>query len=119
MITITSSNKPVVYQTNNYSQPMVSGAVQWNGATQRLEVSTGSSWMPLNTTVNISTNQEVLNVLDWAQKKMFEEKELEELANTSPAINDLVNQIKEKKDQIKMIQTLIKNNDESAEMQAI
>jgi hypothetical protein len=66
--------------------------------------------------VNLTPDAEKL--LDWAKKKMQEEQELTELAVENPAIADLVNQITEKKNQIKMVQTLIKKNDESVEMQA-
>lgn len=105
---VTFSNYPVIYQTNSYSDPMVTGAVQWNGQSRRLEVSNGTTWVPLNTTMNMQTNPEVVQVLEWAKKKIAEERELEALAKENPAINDLVNQIKEKRSQIDMVKTLIK-----------
>jgi hypothetical protein len=39
---------------------------------------------------------------------MLEEAERNKLAETSPAIKDLMNQIKEKEEQIRIVQTLIK-----------
>jgi hypothetical protein len=48
---------------------------------------------------------------------MLEEREREQLAETNPAIKDLVNQIKEKEEQIKMVQTLLKSSgDEGMEL---
>jgi hypothetical protein len=57
--------------------------------------------------------------LEWARRKRREELELEELAKTSPAVNDLVNQIKEKQNQLEMVKTLLKQQSHSDEMQAI
>ena len=119
MITINSSNTPLVYQqVNNYSLPSYTGAIQWNGMTKKLEVSTGTGWIPLDTNVNLTTNPVILETIEWAQRKMQEEKDLEALAKSNPAINDLVNQIKEKHDQIEMVKTLIKKEKELPEVRA-
>ena len=115
MINITSTNMPLVYQVNTYSQPSHTGAIQWNGNMKRLEVSTGTGWIPLDNNVTLTTNPVMLEAFEWAQRKMQEEKELEGLAKTHPAINDLVNQIKEKKDQIEMVKTLIKSEEKPEE----
>jgi len=56
---------------------------------------------------NIELANEAIMLLAWAKKKRDEELELEKMANENHAIKDLVNQIKSKQDQIKMIQTLI------------
>jgi hypothetical protein len=42
---------------------------------------------------------------------MLEEAERNKLAETNPAIKDLMNQIKEKEEQIKIVQTLIKEEE--------
>jgi len=47
-------------------------------------------------------------LLEWARKKRNEELELERLAQTSPAIKDLITQIEEKEEQIRVVQALIK-----------
>jgi myo-inositol catabolism protein IolC len=48
-------------------------------------------------------------LLDWARKKRQEEMELEVLAKEHPSIKDLVDQINLKKEQIKMVKTLIQS----------
>lgn len=109
MIKIQNNGYPVVFQSDtSYNLPSSTGAVQWNGMSKQLEVSNGSNWMPINNTVNLNTDAMYGVVMDWAKKKMQEEQELETLAKENSAIRDLMTQIKEKQDQIKMVQTLIK-----------
>ena len=42
---------------------------------------------------------------------MFEETERERLAETNPAIRDLINQIKQKEEQLSIVLTLIKEEE--------
>jgi len=57
---------------------------------------------------DINLTPVAINALEWAEKKRNEELEREQLAQKNPAVKDLLAQIKEKEDQIKMVQTLIK-----------
>jgi uncharacterized radical SAM superfamily protein len=57
-------------------------------------------------TVGLSTDAE--SILDWAKKKRDEEIEIDLLAADNPTIKNLLEQIKEKEDQIQMVMTLIK-----------
>ena len=69
----------------------------------------GSTWIILSAHhTNINLSDDAVSLLEWARKKRNEELELERLAQTSPAIKDLVNQIKDKEEQIKIVQTLLK-----------
>lgn len=91
----------------NTSNP-ITGMVSYDGTNQSMKVYDGSSWMSLgggSATVNLS--YDAINILKWAQKKMLEEAERNKLAETNPAIKDLVEQIKQKEEQIDMIQTLL------------
>jgi hypothetical protein len=93
----------------NNSGYMGVGQLQYNTNTQQFEVYNGISWQKLNTsTAHVGLSQDAEQILDWAKNKMREEEELERLAKDNVAIRDLVNQINEKKDQIKMVQTLIR-----------
>lgn len=113
MIKITSNGTPIVWQSDNtYSLPNVNGAVQWNGTYKRLEVSNGSSWIPIDPNVQLNPSSEMLEIVNWVKKKMkqeLEETELENLAKENPTINDLLNQINDKKHQIEMVKTLLKS----------
>ena len=93
------------YQNN----PLV-GSLRYS-ASDDLEVYDGMTWRTVSgsfASVGLSPEAEI--ILDWAKKKMHEEKELELLAKENPAINDLVNQINEKRSQIQMVKTLIRKD---------
>ena len=99
----------------NNSGYMGVGQLQYNTNTQQFEVYNGISWQKLNTsTAHVGLSQEAEQILDWAKNKMREEEELERLAKENVAIRDLVNQINEKKDQIKMVHILTKKESEQS-----
>jgi hypothetical protein len=94
----------------NNSNYMSVGQLQYNTNLQRLEVYNGSSWQMLNMgTYYVGLNPDAESIIDWARNKMRKEKELEQLAKDNVAINDLLQQVKEKQHQIKMVQTLLKS----------
>lgn len=91
------------------------GNLRYNPSTVMFEVYDGNSWLPFPesiTSIGITTQAE--SALDWVIQKMNEEKQIEELAKTSPVIQDLINQINEKKEQIKVVQTLLKEESKIA-----
>jgi len=101
---------------NGYSGAQGLGNLRWNTSSQKMEVYDGTSWITLNqSNATISLTIEATNILNWARDKMMEEQELERMSEEHPTIKDLVNQIKDKKDQIKMVQTLLKSPRHEAE----
>jgi hypothetical protein len=93
----------------NNSNYMSVGQLQYNTNLQRLEVYNGNSWQHLNLgTYYVGLNPDAESIIDWARNKMREEQELEQLAKDNVAINDLLQQVKDKQHQIKMVQTLIR-----------
>lgn len=108
MIRIQGNTFPLFYQIEtSHALPSTIGAVQWNGMSKCFEVSTGGNWVRIDPTVEITMNHDMMESIKWAQKKMNEEKEILELARSNPAIADLMNQIEEKKQQIKVIKQLV------------
>lgn len=100
---------------NNYNGASGVGMMKYNTATQNIEIYDGTNWIQMQSGyATVSMTPEAESLLDWAKQKRNEEMERERLAEISPAIKDLLNQIKEKEDQIKMVQTLINSpgNDE-------
>jgi hypothetical protein len=86
------------------------GNMRYNPNSQNIEVYDGSTWIILSahhSTINLS--DEAVSLLQWARKKRDEEFEMERLAQTNSTIKDLVNQIKDKEEQIRIVQTLIKS----------
>ena len=94
---------------NNYSGAQGVGNIRFNTTNQTMEVYDGMSWITLQMGhVNVGLTPEAESILDWAKKKRDEEIEIDLLAAANPAIKNLLEQIKEKEDQIQMVMTLIK-----------
>lgn len=120
---ITISNSSSSTYINGYSGLQGVGNMRYNTSSQNTEVFDGNNWVMLNMSIpSIGLNSDAESLLDWARKKRDEEFELQSLAQEHPSIKDLVNDIEKKKDQIKMIKTLIKspghNAEQSVAMQA-
>jgi len=107
-LTVSGGNPGSTY-IGNYSNAPGVGNMRYNPNNQNIEVYDGSTWIILSAHhTNINLSDEAVSLLEWARKKRNEELERERLAETSPAIKDLVNQIKHKEEQIKIVQTLLK-----------
>jgi len=80
------------YQVDtSYNQPSITGAVQWNGATKCLEVSTGNSWQRIDNTVQSQHYSQAfdINVIGpWVMQKMAEEEETKKLRSKYPALDE-------------------------------
>jgi len=100
---------PATNYINNYSGAQGVGNLRFNTANQNMEVYDGNGWITLQMGhVNVGLTGEAESLLDWARKKRDEEMERDFLAATNPTIKDLLEQIKEKEDQIQMVMNLIK-----------
>jgi len=103
---VSAGNTSVPYVNPNINNP-IQGMIRISGTD--MQVFDGTTWMKMNTSyasVGLSPDAEAL--LDWAKKKRDEEIEIDLLAAANPTIKDLLEQIKEKEDQIQMVMTLIK-----------
>jgi len=110
-ITVSGGNPGSTY-IGNYSNAPGVGNMRYNPNNQNIEVFDGSAWIILSAHhAIISLDPQVNTLLEWAKKKMLEEAERNKLAEINPAINDLMNQIKDKEEQIKIVQTLIKEEE--------
>lgn len=94
---------------NGYSGLQGVGNMRYNTNSQKTEVFDGNNWITLNTTIaSVGLTGEAVSLLDWVNQKRNEELELEQLAKDNVTIKDLLNQIKEKQHQVKMVATLIR-----------
>jgi uncharacterized spore protein YtfJ len=90
----------------------ITGMVAYDGSSQSMKVYDGGSWLTVGGGVaNIHLTPNAISILKWAEQKMLQEAERNKLAETNPAIKDLMNQIKDKEEQIKVVQTLIKEEE--------
>lgn len=98
------------YQLSQPQPQSITGQLRLNGST--LEVFDGNLWISVSsppTSIGLTTEAEEL--LDWARKKRDEERNLETLSKTNPAIADLMHQVKEKLEQIEVVKILLDTNE--------
>ena len=108
-LTVSGGNPGSTYIGNYSTNAPGVGNMRYNPNNQNIEVFDGSTWIILSAHhANINLSDEAVSLLQWARKKRDEELYIEQLAQTNPVIKDLVNQIKDKEEQIKIVQTLIK-----------
>lgn len=110
-LNVTSHKGAQPYISPSSGQPMV-GALAYDHNSSSMKVYDGNSWQTIgggSATVNLSGN--AIAILKWAEKKMFEEQELNSLCEKHPAIKDVVNEMRTSMDnyinKIEMIKTLI------------
>jgi hypothetical protein len=84
-----------------------------------MKVFDGNNWQIVgggSATVNLTPN--AISILKWAEKKMFEEQELQALCDSSPAIKDLVSEMRSTMNgyinKIEMVKTLIREEEKIA-----
>jgi len=96
MIKIHSKHKPIVWQVDReYLLPAQSGQVRWNGNYKQFEVCDNNSggWYKIDNSVELSCDEQTKDVLEWAKKKMIEDKRIEKLAKEYPAVRDAKEQL--------------------------
>lgn len=110
-LNVTSNRGAQPYINMNSSQPMV-GSLAYDHGSSSMKVYDGNVWQTIgggSATVNLNAN--AIAILKWAEKKMFEEAERNRLAEINPTIKDLMDQIKQKEEQLSIVQTLIKEEE--------
>lgn len=116
MIQNISGGPGIVVQGGNSSQVYINSsppgtavpAGQLRYHNHMIEVWDGSSWRSVSSSyTNISLENGLYEALEWARKKMYEERELEALAKEYPILEDAMRDLE-------VIKTLVrgkKNND--------
>jgi hypothetical protein len=91
MIKIHSYQNPIVWQVDKqYLLPAQSGQVRWNGNIKCFEVCDNNNgmWYKIDNTVELSSDPQTHQILEWAKKKMAEDERLDKLAKEYPAVKD-------------------------------
>ena len=100
---------PATTYINTSSGYMNVGDVRYDTQMQRLEVYDGQMWREINSShASVGLTPDAERALDWANRKIAEEAELDRLAASNATIADLIKQKKELDDKIKMVQILTK-----------
>ena len=114
-LNVTSNKGATPYINMSSTQPMI-GALAYDHGSGSMKVYDGNNWQIIgggSATVNLSAN--AISVLKWAEKKMFEEQELNALCDKHPAIKDIVNEMRTSMDnyinKIEMIKILIQEEE--------
>lgn len=114
-LNVVSNKGAMPYINMNSNQPMV-GSLTFDPSSQQMKVYDGTNWQTIGggqATVNLTPM--AINILKWAERKMQEEFELQELCDKHPTIKDIVNQMNDSmanyKHKIEMIKTLIKEEE--------
>ena len=72
-----------------------SGQLRYNGSTQNIEVYDGTQWLNMSSSAPIvQLDPRAIRVLDWAEKKMNEEEDLERRMKDHPGLQDAYEQFK-------------------------
>lgn len=91
-----TGGSPHMYQIDrSYNLPSITGAVQWNGSAKRFEVSNGSGWMPIDSTVEmqVSGPPDIWEMHKWIEEKKKEEANVKALRNKYPALDEAYNHL--------------------------
>jgi hypothetical protein len=107
---VTSSKGATTYISSS-SSPM-----RYDSHSQSMKVFDGHNWITIgggSATVNLTPN--AIAILKWAEKKMFEEQELQALCNRNPTIKDIVSEMRTTMDnyinKIEMVRALIQKEE--------
>jgi hypothetical protein len=73
---------------------------------QQVQVYDGSSWLAMGSTANIGLSGEAEAIMNWARKKMEEEREARAMAEQYPAVANALNAVWESEQQLKTIVAL-------------
>lgn len=84
------------------------GMVRYNTSSNFLEVYDGVAWRQLGHTVTMALGTEAEAAIDWAVKKMQEEKLFLELAEKFPAVAEARNKMLQAQSELKVIAELVK-----------
>jgi hypothetical protein len=101
-------------RVNMTSPPYISnngqsaGQVRWNTNSQNMEVYDGSVWLTMSQSVSLDLSPQILEVLDWAQRKQAEEQAMEKLIKQHPALKDL-------HDKLEMMKILVKESEHASQ----
>ena len=97
-------------QGRHTSNSSSAGDVRYNATVGGLEIFDGYTWITWNPSyASVGLSPEAEELLDWANEKRKKELEVEKLAEVNPAVHNLLEQIKEKQDQLEMVTTLLKS----------
>ncbi len=103
-----SSLPYISYNSNNPAQ----GCLRINGS--EMEVFDGNTWMKIYAnSANVGLNSEAEAAIDWAVKRMKQEKEWYELATTNKAVRIALDQLEQAQTRLELTTILAKEHEQT------
>ena len=102
------SNWPSFYNNSASANNTLVGQVRYSGSSQCMEVYDGMTWLTMtgaSPTVDLAPH--VQAIVEWAQKKMAEEKHLKELADKNSAVREAWEAVQRAEEQLKIVAALV------------
>lgn len=94
------------YGTQQYNSQSAIGDIRYNISLQCTEVFDGSTWKSLGNSALVGLTPHAEQILDWANKKMIEDQELQAKIEKYPTLKNAY-------DQFKMVEALVHEEEQS------
>lgn len=109
MIKSIYSTGPYISISNRAAHSYVpaSGTLWWDGQSQQMKVFDGQAYHTIHTGEATLNAPSVDTVIDWALKKMEEERRIKELAATHPGVKALADQVAEATEKMNAFAALV------------
>jgi hypothetical protein len=82
-VQVSSYSPPNIYNTGQSA-----GEMRYNTNTQHMEVYDGTNWISISQTPTVSLSYEAEEAIRWAERKMQDERDLEERMAKHPGLKD-------------------------------
>ena len=99
-------SSPSTYINNSYSNNGVDGQIRFNFSSQTLDVFNSGTWTPMAHTAHINPSNRMIEILNWAESKLQQEREVMKMIETNATVADAYNQFKKAEEQLKVVMTL-------------
>lgn len=110
MITNVYSNGLYVTANSTVGGPYINASIPSAGImryhNQQVQVYDGSSWLAVGSTVNVGLSAQAEEIMNWARKKMEEEREARAMALDHPAVADALEAVREAEQQLQTVVAL-------------
>lgn len=96
----------IISSAYNNGPAAAPGTVRFNTSSQSLEVSDGNQWQSLAQTAHIQVSAELDQIVTWVRGEMEKSARIQQLAETSPAVQDALDTVNDAMEKLKVIAVL-------------
>jgi hypothetical protein len=98
-----SGGTPGSNYVNHYSGAQGVGNMRFNTANQYIEIFDGTNWQQLGSSyATVGLDQEAVDLLDWVKSKRNEERKIEQLIKTNPAVKIAYEKVLKTQEELKI-----------------